>query len=656
MNAAAQLQKAIIRENSGDLAGAMAEYQKVVRRDPGNIDALFLLGRGHCQQGDFEPGAQAFRKIIKLRPGHAPAHTLLGMVLFRLGKMQDALDNLECALAADPQFELALANKGDVLTEVGRHSEAVREYDKALAINAGNVAVLCNRGNALQTLERDAEAVESFRRALALNPNLPEAHFNIANALRKLKCIEDAVAHYRRAITLRPGLADAHINLSSVLTALRRWQEVAGVSERAVRLRPNSALAHCNLAVALIELGRYDESRAHLDLALAIDPEYARALFEKARLMLYTGGQMAEAQAFVERAIEINPTDVGCYQLLADIKRFTPGDPVIARMEGLLHEAATADQRDLARLHFSLAKVYRDIEQHEGSFECLLKGNTLARQQFDYDEGDVLGSVEAIRKIFTEDFLSGKAGYGNVSTQPIFIVGMLRSGTTLIEQILASHPNVHGAGERPDFRNAILNVAGPASPEYPELVPTLTPTQISEIGAKYLSTMTASMPAVARFADKLPGNFLLIGLIYLALPNARIIHARRNPVDTCLSCFSIDFREPVPYAYDLGELGRYYRAYDRLMHYWHDVLPEGAMLEVQYEDVVADLETQARRIIAYCGLEWDNTCLAFHKTARPVATASAAQVRQPIYGTSVERWRRYGDQLKPLLEALEVTD
>lgn len=653
MNAATQIQKAIACENRGDLAGAVAEYERVIKREPGHVDALFLLGRAHCMQGQFETGADAFKKVVKLRPGHAPAHTLLGMALLRLGKPEQALASLDRALAADPRFELALANRADVLAELGRHADAVAEYDKALTVNGGNVATWCNRGNALQVLGRDAEAIESFQRALALNPDLAEAHFNLANALHKLKRSEEAVRHYRRATVLRPGWADACINLGSALIVLRLWREAAEVSTQAVKLRPDSLLAHYNLGFALLELGRFDESRTHIDLALAIDPNYAPALHEKGRLLVYTGGPMDQAQAFAERAVATDPQQIGYYRLLADLKQFTPGDPLIETMEGLLRSAESNDVGDQAYLHFALAKAYRDTRQEKVSFDHLVRANALARQKIKYDEHAAIGSVERIRTVFSPELLRSKAGPGNPSAQPIFIVGMPRSGTTLIEQILASHPDVWPAGERPDLSNAIRKFAAASSSEYPELIANLTPAQIGDIGTTYLATMAASAPgAAARFTDKMPPNCLFVGLIHLALPNARIIHARRDPVDTCLSCFSINFSEPLPYAYDLGELGRYYRAYERLMQHWRDVLPDDAMLDVQYEDVVADLETHARRIVAYCGLQWNDACLAFHEAARPVTTASATQVRQPIYRSSVGRWRAYKEQLGPLLEAL----
>ena len=248
--------------------------------------------------------------------------------------------------------------------------------------------------------------------------------------------------------------------------------------------------------------------------------------------------------------------------------------------------------------------------------------------------------------------LRGKAGLGNPSAAPIFIVGMPRSGTTLIEQILASHPKVFGAGELREMANLAGRIGGADAAAFPEAVQALSGEELRRIGEQYVQAVTRLAPGAERITDKMPGNFSLAGLIHLALPNARIIHACRDPRDTAFSCFSLLFSGTLEFTYDLAELGRYYRAYLKLMAHWREVLPQGIMLEVQYEDVVRDLESQARRIIAHCGLEWDDACLSFYKTERSVRTASATQVRQPIYQSSIGRWRLHEEELQPLLREL----
>jgi hypothetical protein len=305
-------------------------------------------------------------------------------------------------------------------------------------------------------------------------------------------------------------------------------------------------------------------------------------------------------------------------------------------------------------LDFSLGKAYADIEDYPRSFQHLLAANATKRGTIFYDERVAFAYFDRIEQIFSAELVASKAGGGEPSQRPIFVLGMARSGTTLVEQLLASHPAVQGAGELTTFKDVALAVRGPqgnALP-YPDVVPTLDQAALKSIGAEYVKRLAALAPEGERATDKMPSNFYFAGLIHLALPNAVIIHTVRNPVDTCISCFSKLFRDEQNHTYDLGELGRFYLRYQRLMEHWRRVLPPGRILDVRYEDVVDDLEGQARRVLAHCGLPWDDRCLAFHETNRPVRTASAVQVRQPIYKSAVGRWRAYEEFLGPLLKEL----
>jgi len=619
MKIAAQIEEAAARERLGDLAGAIAGYRKVLKREPSNIDALFLLGRAHCQQGQLDAGAELFRKIVKLKPQHAPAHTLLGRVMAQTGHPREAIPCYDRALAADPGFAMALINKADALVALGR----------------------------------DDEAVANFERAIPLAPGLAELHFSLANALQRLGRFEAAVRHYQRAIALKADIPDAHANLARALGALSRWQEALPNVQQAVRVAPNSANAHHAMGFTLWNLERDQEALASLDKALLLDPRHVDAATTRG-VLLHELGQQEESRAQLARVIALSPGKTAAYLHLSDAKRFAPGDSEIAAMESLLPKVANQPLQEQINLHFALAKAYSDTGEHARAFQHLKQGNALKRRGIDYDEAATVESYERIARTFTAELIAEKAGDGDPSERPIFIVGMPRSGSTLIEQVLASHPRVHGAGERKDFRDALIAADKEQWDKYPDLVSTLTSEQTRAIASRYLASMGAGAGEADRFVDKMLGNFVYVGLIHLVLPKARIIHARRDPVDTCLSCFSKHFRTSQKFAYDLGELGRFYRAYDKLMAHWRSVLPAGAMIEVQYEDMVADLEGQTRRMLDYCGLEWNDACLAFHKTERPVRTASGAQVREPIYKKSVGRWRAYEEVLKPLIEALGI--
>jgi hypothetical protein len=366
-------------------------------------------------------------------------------------------------------------------------------------------------------------------------------------------------------------------------------------------------------------------------------------------------GAMTEAMAEFRRAVALAPERPEFSYYVAQLAKVRPGDDALRALEATLPRVASLASRDQCLLHFALAKAYDDIGERDRGFDHLLRGNAIKRAEADYDEAATLGAMAHLPRFFTAALLAARGDLGDPSTIPVFILGMPRSGTTLVEQTLASHPAVFGAGERSDLSQAIgrLSVERRGAADATTFA-TMTGEEFRRIGATYVAALRSLAPDAARITDKMPGNFLFIGLIRLILPNARIIHVLRDPVDTCLSCFSKLFMGEQAFSYDLAELGRYYRAYQRLMAHWRAVLPAGAMLEVEYETLVQDFESQARRLIAYCGLEWDPACLEFYKTSRPVHTASMVQVRQPLYRTSVGRWRPDESVLRPLLDALGV--
>lgn len=302
-------------------------------------------------------------------------------------------------------------------------------------------------------------------------------------------------------------------------------------------------------------------------------------------------------------------------------------------------------------LQFALGKALIDVGAYKSALAHLIDGNARKRRKTVYDEAATLGLFERIRAAFGRELMTAKSGGGNSSATPVFIVGMPRSGTTLVEQILASHPGVFGAGEIGYLEEAAL-----ALDPFPNAVIAMTGDARAEFGARYVARVKTLAPSAVRIIDKMPTNFRFAGLIHLALPNARIIHICRDPIDTCMSNFAQLFvGDAQPHSYDLGELGRYYRGYEALMDHWRQVLPRQVMLEVQYERLVADPSGEARRIVAHCGLDWVDSCLEFYATQRPVRTASLAQVRRPMYRSSVGRWNAHAVALKPLLDALGMT-
>jgi tetratricopeptide (TPR) repeat protein len=393
-----------------------------------------------------------------------------------------------------------------------------------------------------------------------------------------------------------------------------------------------------------------DAALVHFRRAIARKPALADA-HNNIGNVLKEDGEIAAAREAYERAIELDPRETAYYVNLADAKKFTAGDASLAAMEDQARNAESMTPIGRSRLKFALAKAYDDLGRYDEAFASMREGNALKRGGLSYDETRALESFDRIRSTFDRTLLAKAGGFS--SSLPVFVVGMPRSGTTLIEQILASHPAVYGAGELADFNWLVDQLPGTGGNvfRYPEDATALSADQLTSLGKAYVDRQRARAPNAERVTDKMPANFMFLGLIHMALPQARIIHVQRDPRDTCLSCYSKLFTAEQNFSYELGELGRYYRKYVELMAHWRDVLPKGGLLEVRYEDVIADLEASARRIVDFCGLGWHPNCIAFHETRRPVRTASATQVRRPIYRTSEGRWRPYERHLGPLLAA-----
>lgn len=514
---------------------------------------------------------------------------------------------------AERAFQLALS-----LHHAGQHPGAKQQYRAVLALNRDHVGALHNLGLILIQEGNIAEGVRFVRRALARHPRSAEAHNTLGMALQAEGRHRDAIAEYRSAMAIRPNYPEALNNLGSVFEETAEPDKAAVEYGRAVALKPDYANACHKLGVVLEQLGRFDEGRAALAKAVALMPR--RAEFHRS---------------------------------LADSQRFTAGDPRLAAMLALAQHLPTLPVDDQVELNFALGKAYADLGEHARSFGHYLDGNAIKRRNVRYDEVAALGFLRRVQDHFTPALIDANRGRGTPSPAPVFILGMPRSGSTLVEQILASHPKVFAAGELTHFGRAITALG--ATKLYPEMASALTHDQLRTLGTRYVAAIRAKAgPNPERITDKMPMNFPFVGLIHLALPNATIIHTRRDPVDCCLSNFTNLFAHgQLLQTYELGELGRYYRAYDTLMQHWREVLP-GVMLDVQYEELVGDFERQARRIVAHCGLDWDDACLRFHETRRPVQTASVRQVRQPVYASSVGRWRHYKDMLEPLLRELGV--
>jgi tetratricopeptide (TPR) repeat protein len=522
------------------------------------------------------------------------------------------------ASATGPSFSMTPIQQAIAAHQAGRLGEAEALYRQVLARDPREFDALHMLGIIHAQRDDYEEAERLLRAAVAIDDKVPPCLQNFGNVLSKLERYDEAVAIYNKALALAPHYAPLYSDRGNAQKELGQHAAALASYDRAIALAPNLTSAHGGRGDALRELGR-----------------------------------LTDALAAYRKAIEIDPHNASAYFSLTQSVTSRPGDPHLAAMQALAADTGALSKSDRIFLDFALAKAYADLKDYARAFRHLSAANAAKRASIHYDEHTQLSVFERAERIFTPELMTAKSGGGVVSRRPIFVIGMPRSGTTLIEQIIASHPAVYGAGELSAMADAITSVvAARTALRYPEAVPTLDRDAIAAIGADYLRRIDALAPSAERITDKLPKNFLFAGLIHLALPDAVIIHSVRDPVDTCLSCFSQLFTSMQYYSYDLAELGRYYAGYRRLMQHWVRVLPPGRMLEVRYEDVVADLEAQARRILDHCGLVWDDRCLNFYKAERPVRTASVTQVRQPIYANSVKRSQPYAEFLGPLLKEL----
>jgi tetratricopeptide (TPR) repeat protein len=631
---------------------ALACYQTALAVNAEDADTHNNLGNALYALGRCEDALVHYHRALAIRPRYAEGLSNLGNALHALGRPAEALAHYRTALAIKEDHAETHNNLGHLLHALGRLEEARAAFERALAINPKFAQARCNLGIVLAALDRRQDAITQFEQVLVSEPSHADAHRNLGDALHALKRDVEAMAHYQTALALRPDYAEASNNLGNSLRTLGRSTDAIASYKRALAIRPGYADASCNLGEVLITLQRHEAAIAQLENTLSIDPAHATA-HHRLGIALQALGRLDEAGRAYERAVEFSPRQPAFHLNLARSRPFADDDdPRLAALERLLPDSTLSDD-DRMMLHFALGKASADLNQPERSFRHLVEGNALKRRQIAYAETETLEIFERMRATLTAELLAEKQGGGDPSEAPVFVVGMPRSGTTLIEQILASHSRVFAAGEREDFGITVSNfVRSKGASEILDLLPGLAAEDLRQIGTAYLRQIGSAAGSAERIVNKMPPNFVFIGVIHLALPNARIIHACRDPVDTCLSCFSLLFAGNQPFAYELGELGRYFRAYQALMTHWRSALPAGVMIDVRYEDVVDNLEASARAIIAHCGLPWEERCLAFHETRRPILTASSAQVRKPIYRSSVGRWRPYRTLLQPLLDVL----
>ena len=632
----------------------MVTVTSVTVANPDVIDPATLAIKADelLAQGAPAKAERVLRSALTISPDDPALLKRLAAALMRQGRPADALAVYDRLIVRYPSQGEPLHDRGVALNAAGRPAEAVVCFDRILAEHPRHAPSHYNRAVALGQLGRLGEAVEGYASVLAIEPGHLLAMNNRAVALQNLGRLGEAVQAFDQALAIDPNAVAILTNKGHILRQLNRLDEAFACCDRAVTLNSGSAQALNERGIVFGKLGRNEDALADFDRALAIAPDMVEA-HENRFVVLTELGRAEEATGAIEEAIRLAPRRVRPYYNLTETRKIKPGDPRIAAMESIAEDMTSLAPASRIELCFSLGKAYADTGAADLAFPWYAKGCALKRAETAYNEAGTLDIFDRAASTFNKAMMRQKAGGGDLSDLPVFILGMPRSGTTLIEQILASHPETAALGEIEAFLSSMIDFSSSEGiADSPEAFAALKKPGLKRLGARYLERVRPLAPGAKRTIDKSLQSFRFAGLIALALPNARFIRVRREPLDTGLSCFSKLFVNELPFTYDLGEFGRYHLGFDRLMDHWSQVMAKGAMLEVRYEDVVADLEGQARAIVAHCGLEWDPACLDFHRTLRTIRTASVNQVRQPLYATSVGRWKPYEKHLGPLKEAL----
>lgn len=564
------------------------------------------------QDGEFQKAEAICKKVLKDQPDNADALHLLGVNAYLTKNPDAAADLISRAIGINAMVPAFHSNLGLALHGMGQFEKAVAHYESAITLKLDYPEAYNNLGNSLKELGRFKEAALCYRQAITLKRDYPEAHYNLGNVLKDMNKVEEAADSYEKAIALKPDFAEAHNNMGLVFQRQGKLDEAADSYGLALTLKPDLAEAHNNTGSLHQDMGRFEEAMDSYRKAVSLNSNYTEA-----------------------------------YIRLANCKKFNPQDEhILLGMEKHLGKDSLKEE-DALNLNFAMGKAYDDLGRYDNAFQHYQEANGIQCRKHSFNREEFEDKISQIINTFSGDFFSRRRDFGSASELPLLIVGMPRSGTTLVEQIIACHTQVHGAGELGFWSQRQHKLRSTPPTAYKEET-------VRSIADEYISHLRSFSATARHVTDKMPHNFMSLGLIHLAFPNARAVHCKRNPVDTCLSIYFHKFiARTHPYSCNLDDMAFYYRQYERLMKHWKETLPPGFFMEVEYENLVANQEAESRRLMDFCGLEWDEACLQFHSSERIVKTPSNWQVRQPIYNSSVERWRNYEPFLAPLMQLLE---
>ncbi len=636
--------------NAGDLGAAESSCRAALDACPQDVNIKALLGALLVKMERRGEAEALLRAVIETAPDFAKPAEDLGFLLVQTGRPADALPFLECATRLDPSLERAWFTLGKALAMLGRGKEADAAFERCFE-RSPERRMMAHAAEH-QKEGRIAEAEKLYRRVLQDNPRNVDALRLLAQIALRSEHADDAERMLQEAIRLAPDFHLAILDLGQLYKEQDRYEEALACFDRVIALEPTQVQAHFMRAGTLARASFTPEAAAGYRRCLELRPRHAGALLGLGHVLKAIGDYDGAVAAY-DGCMQNAPDSGETYWSLANLKTYRFDDATIAAMEG---HAASTDLSTQSRVNFlfALGKAYEDRRDYGRAWDFYRRGNEAQRAEVTYDPVQTEVMNDRLLEVYCTELLESLGGAGDPDPAPIFILGLPRSGSTLLEQVLASHPAVEGTAELPyvgRLATSLGRKGGPGS-HYPEAMRQLRPARLAALGAEYLARARMHRRSAApRFIDKMPNNFPNLGLIALMLPNAKIIDARRHPLDACLSCWRQLFAKGQNFTYDLTEIGEYYLQYQRMMDHWARVLP-GRVLTVQYEEIVADIEAQVGRLLDFCGLPWEEACLRFYDSERPVRTPSAEQVRQPIYDRSVGHWRHYESRLGELVEVI----
>ena len=634
---------------AGQLAAAEARCRAALERYPGDVNMQALLGALLVKLDRRAEAEKTLREVIDAAPSFAKPHEDLGFLLLQDKRPQEALPILERATVLDPALERAWFNLGKALALLGRGKEADAAFEKCFERSPEKRLMALAAEHHKEGRTDDAERL--YRRALRDNPRNVDALRLLAQIAAKAGRTDDAEMLLARAIEIAPDFIQALVDLGQLRKDEDRYSEALACFDRVLALEPSHVQAHFLRAGTLARASFTHEAVDAYRRCLELRPAHLGARLGLGHVLKAVGdydGAVASYDACVRQAPEFGET----YWSLANLKTYRFDDATIAEME---KRTASGNVQSDVNFLFALAKAYEDRGDYERAWDAYRRGNQKQRAEIAYDPVQTEVMNDRLVAAYDEDFLATRRDAGNPDAAPIFILGLPRSGSTLLEQILASHSQVEGTAELPYIGRlaSSLNRNQSTGVNYPEAMRELAPANLSALGAEYLALARMHRRSGApRFIDKMPNNFPNAAFIAAILPNAKIVDARRHPLDACLSNYRQLFAKGQAFTYDLTEIGEYYLQYQRMMDHWARIMP-GRVLTVQYERVVADFEAQVRRLLDFCELPFEEACLRFYESERPVRTPSAEQVRQPIYERSVGHWRHYERYLGELIDVIE---